>query len=40
MSDDKREKLREYLRNNRHKNRINLGNNPYENSNNELDGLN
>ena len=27
MSDDKREKLREYLRNNRPKNRINLGNN-------------
>ena len=26
MSDDKREKLREYLRNNRPKNRINLGN--------------
>ena len=27
MSDDKREKLREYLRNNRPKNRVNLGNN-------------
>ncbi|MCZ6168529.1 hypothetical protein [Campylobacter ureolyticus] len=27
MSDDKREKLREYLRNNRHKNKINLDNN-------------
>ena len=27
MSDDKREKLREYLRNNRPKNNINLGNN-------------
>ena len=27
MSDDKREKLREYLRNNRPKNKINLGNN-------------
>ncbi|AKT91356.1 putative membrane protein [Campylobacter ureolyticus RIGS 9880] len=40
MSDDKREKLREYLRNNRPKSKINLGNNPYENSNNELDGLN
>ncbi|MCZ6167527.1 hypothetical protein [Campylobacter ureolyticus] len=40
MSDDKREKLREYLRNNRPKNRINLGNSSYENSNNELDGLN
>ena len=40
MSDDKREKLREYLRSNRPKNRVNLGNNPYENSNNELDGLN
>ena len=40
MSDDKREKLREYLRNNRPKNRVNLGNSSYENSNNELDGLN
>ncbi|MCR8699974.1 hypothetical protein CUREO4125_06230 [Campylobacter ureolyticus] len=40
MSDDKREKLIEYLRNNRPKNRANLGNNPYENSNNELDDLN
>ena len=40
MSDDKREKLREYLRNNKPKSKINLGNNPYENSNNELDGLN
>ena len=40
MSDEKREKLREYLRNNRPKNSVNLGNNPYENSNNELDGLN
>ena len=28
MSDDKREKLREYLRNNRPKSKINLGNNP------------
>ncbi|EPH08827.1 hypothetical protein HMPREF9309_01020 [Campylobacter ureolyticus ACS-301-V-Sch3b] len=36
----KKEKLREYLRNNRPKNRVNLGNNHYENSNNELDGLN
>ena len=27
LDDDKREKLREYLRNNRPKNRINLGNN-------------
>lgn len=33
MSDDKREKLREYLRNNRPKNSVNLGNNPYKNSN-------
>ncbi len=40
MSDEKREKLREYLRNNRPKNSVNLGNNLYENSNNELDGLN
>ncbi|MCZ6132631.1 hypothetical protein [Campylobacter ureolyticus] len=40
MSDEKREKLREYLRNNKPKSKINLGNNPYENSNNELDGLN
>ena len=40
MSDEKRKKLREYLRNNRPKNRVNLGNNPYKNSNNELDGLN
>ena len=40
MNDDKREKLREYLRNNRPKNSVNLGNNLYENSNNELDGLN
>ncbi|MCZ6106009.1 hypothetical protein [Campylobacter ureolyticus] len=40
MSDEKREKLREYLRNNKPKSKINLGNNPYENTNNELDGLN
>ena len=40
MSDNKREKLREYLRNNRPKSKINLGNSSYENSNNELDGLN
>jgi hypothetical protein len=33
LSDDKREKLREYLRNNRPKNSVNLGNNPYKNSN-------
>ena len=33
MSDDKREKLREYLRNNRPKNSVNLGNNPYKKSN-------
>ncbi|QKF84521.1 hypothetical protein [Campylobacter ureolyticus] len=38
MSDDKREKLREYLRNNRPKNRVNLGNNSdnKENSNKNL----
>jgi hypothetical protein len=35
LSDEKREKLREYLRNNRPKNNVNLGNNPYENSNND-----
>ncbi|MCZ6174538.1 hypothetical protein [Campylobacter ureolyticus] len=42
MSDDKREKLREYLRNNRPKNRVNLGNssNNKENSNKNLDNLN
>ena len=40
MSDDKREKLREYLRNNRPKNRVNLGNigpNDKENSNKNLE---
>ena len=39
MSDDKREKLREYLRNNRPKNRTNLGNNSNnkENSNKNLE---
>ena len=39
MSDDKREKLREYLRNNRPKNRVNLGNNSNnkEKSNRNLD---
>lgn len=39
MDDDKREKLREYLRNNRPKNRINLGNNydKKENSNKSLE---
>ncbi|MCZ6168554.1 hypothetical protein [Campylobacter ureolyticus] len=39
MSDDKREKLREYLRNNRPKNRVNLGNssNNKENSNKNLE---
>ncbi|MCZ6149557.1 hypothetical protein O6B96_00625 [Campylobacter ureolyticus] len=39
MSDDKREKLREYLRNNRPKNRANLGNNSNdkENSNKNLE---
>ncbi|MCZ6149855.1 hypothetical protein O6B96_02145 [Campylobacter ureolyticus] len=39
MSDDKREKLREYLRNNRPKNRTNLGNssNNKENSNKNLE---
>ena len=38
MSDDKREKLREYLRNNRPKNSVNLGNNSNnkENSNKNL----
>lgn len=43
MSDDQREKLREYLRNNRPKNRANLGNNSdnKEDSNKNLeDGLN
>ena len=43
MSDDKREKLREYLRNNRPRNRVNLGNSSdnKENSNKNLeDGLN
>ncbi|AKT90850.1 putative membrane protein [Campylobacter ureolyticus RIGS 9880] len=39
MSDDKREKLREYLRNNRPKNSVNLGNNSNnkENSNKNLE---
>ena len=39
MDDDKREKLREYLRNNRPKNRVNLGNssNNKENSNKNLE---
>ncbi|MCZ6104442.1 hypothetical protein, partial [Campylobacter ureolyticus] len=39
MSDDKREKLREYLRNNRPKNKVNLGNNSNnkENSNKNLE---
>ena len=39
MSDDKREKLREYLRNNRPKSKINLGNNSdnKENSNKNLE---
>ena len=39
MSDDKREKLREYLRNNRPKNRVNLGNSSddKENSNKNLE---
>ena len=39
MSDDKREKLREYLRNNRPKNSVNLGNssNNKENSNKNLE---
>ncbi|WP_297573956.1 hypothetical protein [uncultured Campylobacter sp.] len=39
MDDDKREKLREYLRNNRSKNRVNLGNNSdnKENSNKNLE---
>lgn len=43
MSDDKREKLREYLRNNRPRNRVNLGNSSdnKEDSNKNLeDGLN
>ncbi len=39
MSDDKREKLREYLKNNRPKNSVNLGNssNNKENSNKNLE---
>lgn len=40
MDDDEREKLIEYLRNNRPESKINLGNNPYENLNYRLDDSN